>query len=126
MSEPVMVYEARMAHAMATDASRAHSMRYTHSSDVIAVSMPISDGRLPLSSLLRRSCDRTRDGMSGRRVSVCQNLSWCTKHEWRTRWQLMRVELTACATLTGSTTRQHAISDGSAEHAAEGPATAHT
>ena len=32
---------------------------------------------------------------------MCQNLSWCTKHEWRTRWQLMRVELTACATLTG-------------------------
>ena len=54
VSEPVMVYEARMAHAMATDASRAHSMRYTHSDDAIAVSMPISDGRLPLSSLLER------------------------------------------------------------------------
>ena len=49
-----MVYEARMAHAMATDASRAHSMRYTHSDDVIAVSMPISDGRLPLSELYAR------------------------------------------------------------------------
>ena len=52
VSEPVTVYEARMAHAMATDASRAHSMRYTHSHDFIAVSMPISDGKLPLSELL--------------------------------------------------------------------------